>query len=112
MVGYKKGASFENLVKDILVEDGWLAIRSAGSHSIIDVLAIKVDEKWLIQCRTSGNLSGNERKELTILAEKHKATPILAYKKQGNIVFQEIKPKEPEFHYEVIDGTFRKVPNG
>lgn len=109
MVGYKKGASFENQVKDILNEDGWFAIRSAGSHSIIDVLAIKVDEKWFIQCRTSGNLSGAERIELIALAEKHKAVPILAYKSKGNIVFQEILPKEPDFHYEVIDGRFTKI---
>lgn len=109
MTGYRKGASFENLVKDILLEDSWLAIRSAGSHSIIDILAIKVDEKWLIQCRTSGNLSGNERKELLVLAEKHKATPILAYKKGGSIIFEEIKSKVPTFHYEIIEGRFVKA---
>ena len=109
MVGYRKGASFENLVKDILINDGWLAIRSAGSHSIIDVLAINANEKWIIQCRTSGNLSGNERKELITLAEKHKATPVLAYKSKGNIVFEEIKSKIPTFHYEVVEGRFIKI---
>lgn len=111
MVGYRKGASFENQVKDILNNDGWFAIRSAGSHSIIDVLALKVDEKWLIQCRTSGKLSGDERAELIALAEKHKATPILAYRDKGNIVFEEIKSKIPTFHFEVIDGKFTKIGN-
>lgn len=109
MTGYRKGANFENLVKDILTEDGWLAIRSAGSHSIIDVLAIKVDDKWLIQCRTTGNLSGDERQELIALAKKHKATPILAYRSKGSIIFEEIKSKVPTFHYEFLDGRFAKV---
>lgn len=111
MVGYRKGASFENQVKDVLIDDDWFAIRSAGSHSIIDVLALKVDEKWLIQCRTNGNLSNKERKELITLAEKHKATPILAYKSRDGIVFQEIKSKIPTFHFEVVDGKFTKIDN-
>lgn len=106
---YAKGARFENEVKDILTEDGWIATRSAGSHGIIDVLAIKVDVKWFIQCRTSGKLSGDERVELITLAKKHKAVPILAYKSKDGIVFQEIKPKEPDFHYEVIEGRFVKT---
>lgn len=109
ITGYRKGANFENQVRCILIDDGWFAIRSSGSHSVIDVMAIKLGIVWLIQCRTAGNLSGKEREELFTLAEKHKAVPILAYKSKDGIVFQEIKSKIPTFHYEIIEGRFIKT---
>lgn len=108
---YGKGAKFEIVVRDILLEDNWVAVRSAGSHGIIDVLAIKQDIKWFIQCRTRGNLSGGERNELVVLAKKHNATPILAYKKEGDIIFEEVKLLKPDFHYEVVNGKFTRVQN-
>lgn len=122
---YGKGARFEIVVKDILLEDDWVAVRSAGSHGIIDVLGVKVDTKWFIQCRTKGNLSGKEREELVALAKKHNATPILAYeaildvsldnklkvKKKKGVIFEEVKLLKPDFHYEVINGRFTKIDN-
>ncbi|GAJ02764.1 unnamed protein product [marine sediment metagenome] len=108
---YGKGAKFEIEVRDILLEDDWVAIRSAGSHGIIDVLGIKVNVKWFIQCRTKGNLSGSEREELVALAKKHDATPILAYKEGGNTIFEEVKLLKPNFHYEMRNGRFTKVDN-
>lgn len=107
--GYRKGARFEIEVRDILLEDGWVAVRVAGSHGIIDVLAVKVDVKWFIQCRTRGNLSGKERNELILLARKHNATPILAYKTKEGTVFEEVKLRKPNFHYGVVDGRFAKI---
>lgn len=109
MTKYSKGARFENEVKDILTEDDWLAVRAAGSHGIVDILADKHGEVWMIQCRTNGNLSLNERQELISLAKKHKAVPILAYKSSKGVVFQEVLPKEPQFYYEVINGRFTRV---
>ncbi|GAI88058.1 unnamed protein product [marine sediment metagenome] len=108
---YGKGARFELDVRDILLEDGWVAVRAAGSHGIIDVLAVKVNEKWFIQCRTRGNLSGDERKELVALTKKHNAVPILAYKAKGNIIFKEVKLLRPDFHYGVINGKFIRIEN-
>lgn len=123
--GYGKGARFELEVRDILVEDDWVAVRAAGSHGIIDVLAVKRNEKWFIQCRTRGNLSGEERDQLVALAKKHDATPILAYeslvdvsidsklrvRKKKSVVFEEVKLLQPNFHYEVIDGRFTRIEN-
>ena len=106
---YRKGARFEIVVLNILLEDDWLAIRSAGSHGIVDILAIKQDTKWCIQCRTNGNLSNNERVELVALAKKHNAIPILAYKRKGATIFEEVKLLKPNFHYEIINGRFVKV---
>ena len=122
--GYRKGAKFEIDVRDILLEADWVAVRVAGSHGVIDVLAVNRDEKWFIQCRTRGNLSGDERAELVALAKKHNATPILAYeaildssydynelkvRKKKGVIFEEVKLLKPDFHYEVINGKFVKV---
>lgn len=109
MTKYSKGARFENEVKDILVEDDWLVVRAAGSHGIIDVLAVKYGVIWGIQCREGGYITPDERKEIIALARKHKATPIVASKQKGDYVFEEVKPKEPEFTYEVVNGKFTKV---
>ncbi len=106
---YAKGAGFELEVRNVLLEDGWVAVRSAGSHGIIDVLAIKQNEKWFVQCRTRGNLSGSERTELVALAKKHYAIPILAYKRRKDTVFEEVKLLKPDFSYKIIDGEFIKV---
>ena len=122
---YGKGARFEIVVRDILLEDDWVAVRSAGSHGIIDVLAIKQDTKWFIQCRTRGNLSGSERDELVALAKKHNAIPILAseaildvsldkklkVRKKKGVIFEEVKLLKPDFHYEFVKGRFTKVGN-
>lgn len=106
---YATGAKLENDVKNILFNDGWEAVRAAGSHGIVDVLAVKHGTIWFIQCRKSGHLSPAEREELIILAKKHKAMPILVYKTREGIVFEEIRPKKPTFHYEIIDGRFTKI---
>lgn len=107
--GYRKGAIFENDIKDILLEDDWAVVRAAGSHGIVDIMAVKYGVIWFIQCRKAGHLSPDERKELISLAKKHKALPILAYKSKEGIVFEEVKPKEPTFHYEIQHGEFVKV---
>lgn len=109
---YRKGAHLENEVKGILIEDDWVAVRAAGSHGIVDVMADKYGEVWFVQCKKGGYLSPEERSELIALAKKHKATPILASKSKEGVVFEEVKSKRPEFHFEVVNGAFRKVPNG
>lgn len=106
---YAKGAKFEREITDILLEDNWLAVRSAGSHGIVDVLAVKHGTIWFIQCRTNANLTEDEAKELLIIAKEHKGTAILASKLKGQYLFEEVKLKKPTFHYEVIDGRFVKV---
>lgn len=108
---YAKGAKFEREIADILLEDNWLAVRSAGSHGIVDVLAVKQGVIWFIQCRTNGNLTEVEAKELLIIAKEHNGTAILASKSKGQYLFEEVKLKKPTFHYEIIAGRFTKIEN-
>lgn len=65
---YQKGADKERRILNFYKNRDCIAFRSAGSHSIIDVVAIDVKQKkiFLIQSKLNGefNLSKNKRKEI------------------------------------------------
>lgn len=109
---YAKGANFERQVKDFLEEEGFLVVRSAGSHTISDLVAINPGPVvWLIQCKTDGRLKPDEREALLKLERLLDIVPMLAYKEKGKIKLEKVKSKEPDFHYEVQNGRFVKIGN-
>ncbi len=109
---YKKGANFERQVKDFLKEEGFLVVRSAGSHTISDLVAIKPGPLvWLIQCKTDGRLKPEERDGLLELEQYLHIVPMFAYRVKGKIKLEQVASKEPTFHYEIVDGRFTKVGN-
>ena len=61
MTNYQKGANEERRIVNSFREKGWIALRSAGSHSQIDVVAINSTTKEikLIQSK-KGYLSPKE----------------------------------------------------
>jgi len=74
---YNNGARRERRIMKKLEQEGWFCIRSAGSHSPIDIIAIKSLPKsrgWLllkfIQSKKTGYLSPQERKEKEELEQK------------------------------------------
>jgi Holliday junction resolvase len=87
MTNYQKGANFERLVLKDLRNKGWLAIRSAGSHSKIDILAVKEGLIRAIQCKTDGVISKEDREIMIHNWELHKAVPILAKKVKSKIIY-------------------------
>ena len=48
---YETGRRFEYTIKKALEKLGWIAIRSAGSHSPFDIIAIKGDRILLLQLK-------------------------------------------------------------
>ena len=48
---YVSGRRFEYTIKKALEKLGWIAIRSAGSHSPFDIIAIKGDRILLLQLK-------------------------------------------------------------
>jgi Holliday junction resolvase len=50
---YVRGVAFERQVMQALLKDDWYAIRSAGSHGAVDVLAWNNQSMKIIQCKTS-----------------------------------------------------------
>ena len=79
---YRRGSNFErDIVKD-QESKGCIAIRSAGSHKIYDVISIRHGLIMGIQAKLSGYIKPSDRKEMKENAVKHKILPIMAYKEK------------------------------
>lgn len=108
--GYRKGANFEREVQDFLAEMGADTTRSAGSHTVKDVVAVFPGPiVWYVQCRVTKRLKPDERDKLLELEKTLNIIPKFAYKEKGKIVIEGVFAKEPTFHYEVINGRFTKI---
>ena len=81
---YDRGAALERDVVNLYREKGWFAVRTAGSHSCVDVVAMRQGEIHLIQC--SCNPKGKTRKELDVLreiAEENRCRAFHSYRDKG-----------------------------
>ena len=58
---YSNGAARERRIMRKLEEEGYYTIRSAGSHGVADIVAVKKGEVRFIQSKTSGYLTPEER---------------------------------------------------
>lgn len=77
---YSRGAEFERKVARDLEGHGYVWVRSAGSHSPADILALRVGETLAVQCKRNGRLDPEEWNEFYCWAALAGATPILASK--------------------------------
>ena len=77
---YRSGADFERKVQDDLEGHGYAAVRSAGSHSPADVVAMMHGDITCVQCKTNGVLGPKEWNEFMDWCELAGATPVLARK--------------------------------
>lgn len=93
---YKIGRQFEYYIKQKLKKEGALVIRSAGSHSPFDLIAIKPDGIYFIQCKRAKYVPVNRlKKELTELKEKifppiPNVKIIIAYSRNRKVVMEEV----------------------
>lgn len=53
MILYERGAKFERDIMSMLKEQGYTTIRTAGSHGIVDVIAMNTDCVRMIQAKTT-----------------------------------------------------------
>jgi Holliday junction resolvase len=98
MTNYARGANFERQVKADLEGKGYLVIRAAGSHGIMDLVAFQsqwnleegdAGHIWFVQCKTNAKMLPMERKKLFEVSDKCGAWPILASRpKRGKIIYQ------------------------
>lgn len=75
---YKSGRQFEYRVRDHLKGLGYFALRSPGSRTPIDVLAVRPGVVLFVQCKRNGVLSPKEWNTLFDLCRSCGALPILA----------------------------------
>lgn len=87
MTKYRQGADLERRVRDILVEAGYLVVRSAGSHTPLDLVALPrvrlpsfcaLSAVLAVQCKRGGVLGPAEWNELYEAAQSVSAVPVLA----------------------------------
>jgi len=71
---YNRGRSFEYRVKKYLENEGYLVVRSAGSKSPFDLVAISLKvyqpQILLVQCKYGAKISKKERDNLQALAKQ------------------------------------------
>lgn len=91
MSKYSVGANFERTAKRILEKEGWFVCRSAGSKSCVDLIAFKLGEVKLIQCKKNGVISPSERKQILELAKENRFQAYLVKREGKEIIFVEIR---------------------
>jgi len=106
---YRRGYNFERKVRQYLETLGYFTMRSSGSHTPVDVIALprcsRAPDKFegaplLVQCKTDSALSKKESIELYNLALDFGSMPIMASKNsRGHTVFSFI----------LFDGTKSEV---
>lgn len=75
---YTRGSDFERRTKAQLEGFGYAVIRSAGSHSPADLVAMRHGEIVGVQCKRNGRLYPEEWNEFVDWCEKAGAIPVLA----------------------------------
>jgi Holliday junction resolvase len=85
---YNRGRAKEYRVMELLREEGWVAGRSAGSHSPVDIFAAKEGRVLLVQVKNGqARVKAEELRELVKWAEAFDAdAEVWHFKGRGNLV--------------------------
>lgn len=83
MSNYTKGRALEYQVMHTLTDKGYRCFRSAGSHSPVDVLAVKRGECLAIQAKTGGVISAKDWNILWDICQEIDYTPVLVERDRG-----------------------------
>ncbi len=75
---YHRGRDLEHRVRTHLRDEGYEVLRTAGSKSKVDLVAIKTGQILFVQCKRSGSLPPAEWNALWDLAAMAGAVPVLA----------------------------------
>ncbi|MEM3538519.1 MAG: hypothetical protein QXM29_01920 [Nitrososphaerales archaeon] len=104
---YERGRSSEYYVKQMLESMGyqWI-IRSAASHSPIDLLASNGSFLLAIQVKARGYLDEDEKRSLIEWANYFKAKPMLAFKKKERWTLKLITYNSPKKKFLIFYSFF------
>lgn len=87
---YSRGANFERKVKKNYEDRGFLVLRSAGSHSAIDLFAIRQGEFIAIQVTIDkGRKTKAELDQLREIAKENRCQAVLAYRGKDRHIYIE-----------------------
>ena len=92
---YRRGVAFERTIKKDLEARGYFVLRSAGSHSPVDLVALRWDrDVLLVQCKAHGVLSPADRAVLDELETKTDGTAVLAAQERGGWSYSYLSGQE------------------
>lgn len=74
----QRGDAFERRVRHQLDAAGYVTVRSSGSSGPFDLLALRIRELYLVQCKRDGRLDPHEWNVLVDLAHELGGDAILA----------------------------------
>jgi Holliday junction resolvase len=100
---YKIGRALEYDLKRHLEQDGWRVIRSAGSHSPVDLVAFRHQCLIFLQVQKNGTLPKEKRNALALWAKEAKAIGIFAYRRKGKWLFMRIYPRSDGMIEETLE---------
>ena len=78
VTNYKRGADFERRAQKFLERIGYAVVRSAGSHSPADLVAMRHGEMVCVQCKRDGKLPPKEWNDFWEFCELAGALPVMA----------------------------------
>ena len=87
---YRRGYDFEKRVQHYLESKGGFVIRSAGSHSPVDLVLFRNGEISFLQVKIDGKLSRGEREVLIYLARENKCRACLVFRDKKKIKFEDL----------------------
>ena len=90
MSKYSVGANFERKLVKTLEADGYFCIRSAGSHSPVDVASFKLGEVKLWQSQIQPYFPPAKREQLIEVARENNFQAWLAYREKRKLVMKQI----------------------
>ncbi len=95
---YKNGSDFERKVVKFFESKGYLAARSAGSHGMVDVIAIPKfvagshgDMPVLVQCKKTGKISKSDLEDLKKADHDYIGWFLLCENWKGKPLFHDLK---------------------
>jgi Holliday junction resolvase len=94
MTSYSKGRHFEYTTRRHLESKGFVVFRSAGSHSVADLIALRAGEVWLVQCKSDGYMSPLERRNFVEVAAELGVVAIVASRKGRKLTLREVCKEE------------------
>ena len=89
-ISYNPRGYFKNRIKKKLEKENWYVLRSAGSHSIVDLVCFRGGEVRLVQCKIDGYLGPNEREQLLELAAQNGFCAYLVKREGRKLIFEEM----------------------
>ena len=72
------GTRFERRVRTLLENDGYFVIRTPGSRSAADLVAVKAGQVLFVQCKVNGRLDPEPWNILYDLCDTYGVVPVMA----------------------------------